>query len=91
MSINRASWIRTDVKGTLYRVAAPPFTSGLRQDSVSFSAGGGEEYFQDDVRFSGRCRARGHRPRVLWLLWKGRLGVRIDLFLVGMNAKHWNV
>lgn len=49
VSMNRAFWIRTDVKGTLYRGAAPPFTSGLRQDSVSLSAGGGEEYFMDEV------------------------------------------
>ena len=70
----RAFWIRPDVKGTMYRVAAPPFTYGLRQDSVSLSAGGGEEDFKDGVRFSGRCWARGHRPWFLWLSWKGRLG-----------------
>ena len=49
----KLSWNRSDVKGTSYRLTAPPLTSELGQDNISFFARGGEEYFMEEVRFSG--------------------------------------
>ena len=62
MSINRAPWIRPAVKGGAALRYGVPLTDGLIQGSVNLSAGGGEEYFQDEVRFSSRMNDQeGHR------------------------------
>lgn len=74
MSIDRAFWIRTDVKGTMYRVAASPFTSGLRQDSVSLSAGGGEGYFQDGGEIFWQVPGKRASALVLMGVVDGKVG-----------------